>query len=77
MFLIFYNNSNTSRFIRSQYLLTVEECLNAIFKAKWYRFFDLTDFNIQEYDTYGVSYDYNFFIDPMTSFFSCIIFTGC
>lgn len=61
MFSILNNYSNESICIRSQYLLTVEECLNAIFKAKWYRFFDLTDFNIQEYDTYGVSYNYNFF----------------
>lgn len=37
--------------------ITVESCLNALFKAKWYRFFDFNDFNLHEYEKHRVSYN--------------------
>jgi hypothetical protein len=40
---------------QSEYSVTVEECVNALYKAKWYRFFDFDDFDVEEYEKYEVS----------------------
>jgi len=35
--------------------VSVEECVNALYKAKWYGFFDMSDFDLDEYEKYEVS----------------------
>lgn len=35
--------------------MSVEECVNALYKAKWYGFFDMSDFDLDEYEKYEVS----------------------
>lgn len=52
LFLLFYNCST----LRINYSVTVEECLNALFRAKWYGFFNLADFDLYEYEKYEVNY---------------------
>lgn len=39
----------------SEYSVTVEECVNALYKAKWYGFFDFSDFDVDEYEKYEVN----------------------
>lgn len=36
------------------YGLTVEDCVNALFKAKWFGFFNFDDFDLDEYEKYEV-----------------------
>lgn len=40
----------------SNYVITVEECINALYKAKWYGFFNFSDFDLDQYEKYEVSY---------------------
>jgi len=39
--------------------VSVEECVNALYKAKWYGFFDMSDFDLDEYEKYEVSRNLN------------------
>ncbi|VVC42791.1 Hypothetical protein CINCED_3A023821, partial [Cinara cedri] len=43
---------DASCLLKSEYSITVEECVNALFKAKWYGFFDFDDFDVKEYERY-------------------------
>lgn len=40
--------------LHSEYSVTVEECVNAFYKAKWYGFFNFSDFDVDEYEKYEV-----------------------
>jgi len=40
--------------------VSVEECVNALYKAKWYGFFDMSDFDLEEYEKYEVSRNLKF-----------------
>lgn len=45
--------------MQSEYSVSVEECVNALYKAKWYGFFDMSDFDLDEYEKYEVSRNLN------------------
>lgn len=47
-------NRDASCLLSSEYSVTIEECVNALYKAKWYRFFDFSDFDVEEYEKYEV-----------------------
>ncbi|XP_050434211.1 dual specificity protein phosphatase CDC14C-like [Adelges cooleyi] len=34
----------------TEFIITVEDCVNALYKAKWYGFFDFDDFDLDEYE---------------------------
>jgi len=42
--------------------VSVEECVNALYKAKWYGFFDMSDFDLDEYEKYEVSKQFKIII---------------
>ncbi|XP_050426218.1 dual specificity protein phosphatase CDC14C-like [Adelges cooleyi] len=42
------------------YGLTVEDCVNALFKAKWFGFFNFDDFDLDEYEKYEATNDGDF-----------------
>lgn len=41
--------------MNTEYSVTVEDCINALYKAKWYGFLNFNDFNVDEYEKYEVS----------------------
>ncbi|XP_025206218.1 dual specificity protein phosphatase CDC14C isoform X2 [Melanaphis sacchari] len=43
---------DASCLLQSEYSVSVEECVNALYKAKWYGFFDMSDFDLDEYEKY-------------------------
>lgn len=49
------NNRDASCLVKITYLVTVEDCVNALYKAKWYGFFDFSDFDVKEYEKFEVS----------------------
>jgi len=55
MYLLFNNNRYKSN-LDPHFSILVEECLNALYKAKWYGFFDFANFNVWEYDKYKVRF---------------------
>lgn len=51
----FFVNRDASCLLHTEYSVTVEECVSALFKAKWYGFFDFDDFDVAEYEKYEVN----------------------
>lgn len=45
---------DASCMLSDEYSVTVEECVNALYKAKWYGFFNFKDFDLDEYEKYEV-----------------------
>ncbi|XP_050530021.1 dual specificity protein phosphatase CDC14C isoform X2 [Daktulosphaira vitifoliae] len=37
---------------QTEYYISIEDCLNALYKAKWYGFFNFNDFDLEEYEKY-------------------------
>lgn len=54
IYFLFDINRDASYLMNPEYYVTVEECVNALYKAKWYGFFDMSDFDLEEYEKYEV-----------------------
>lgn len=61
MYSLFNNNRDASCMLSNEYSVKVEECVNALYKAKWYGFFNFSDFDLDEYETYEVCFIFNNF----------------
>lgn len=51
------NFRDASCLLYTKYSVTIEECVNALYKAKWYGFFYSDDFDLDEYEKYEVSHN--------------------